>query len=118
MAGSAWPRRAATTWTGTPARSSVVACRWRRSCSRSWGSGRTVVSVDQLGHERADSVGVERFAPPVGEDQAAAVVPGRPGGKPFFGLLATVLAQYGNGFAVNADCAGTAALGRAFDTLA
>ena len=24
---------------GTPARSSVVACRWRSSCSRAWGSG-------------------------------------------------------------------------------
>jgi hypothetical protein len=35
----AWPRRAATMWTETPARSSVVACKWRRSCSRAWGSG-------------------------------------------------------------------------------
>jgi uncharacterized protein len=33
-AGSAWPSRAATTCTGTTARSNVVACRWRRSCRR------------------------------------------------------------------------------------
>ena len=41
-----------------------------------WGSGRFVVSVDQLGHERGHGVGVERFAPSAGEDQAAGVVPG------------------------------------------
>lgn len=27
------------TWTGTSARSSVVACRWRRSCTRAYGGG-------------------------------------------------------------------------------
>ena len=32
---------------------------------RGWGSGRPVVCADQLGHERADRIGVERFAPPV-----------------------------------------------------
>ena len=35
---------------------------------RGRGSDRPVVCADQLGHKRADRVGVERFAPPVGED--------------------------------------------------
>lgn len=38
MDGSAWPRRVATTWTGTQARRSVVAPMWRRSCSRAGGN--------------------------------------------------------------------------------
>src|ERR1700761_655250 len=33
MAGSAWPSRAATTWTGTPDSSRVVAWMCRRSCT-------------------------------------------------------------------------------------
>ena len=85
-------------------------------CGR--GSGRPVVCADQLGHERADRVGVERFAPPVGEDQAAVVVPGRPSGEAFCCLLAAVIAQDGDGFAVDADGAGPAALGGTFDALA
>jgi len=76
------------------------------------------VCADQLGHERADRVGVERFAPPVGEDQAAVVVPGRPSGEAFCCLLAAVIAQDGDGFAVDADGAGPAALGGTFDALA
>ena len=55
---------------------------------------------------------------PAGEDQAAAVVPGRCGGEAFCCLLAVVLAQDGDGFAVDADGAGPAALGGAFDALA
>lgn len=39
MDGSAWPRRAATTWTGTPGRGSVVAWMCGRSWSRAFGSG-------------------------------------------------------------------------------
>ena len=40
------------------------------------------------------------------------------GGEAFCCLLAAVLAQDGDGFAVDADGAGTAALGGAFDALA
>lgn len=63
MAGSAWPRRAATTCTGTPALSSRVACTWRRSCSRIGGrTGLVVPGVDRLdgaAHEGASHVGEE-----------------------------------------------------------
>jgi hypothetical protein len=38
IAGPAWPSRAATTWTGTPESSGVVAWICRKSCSRAWGS--------------------------------------------------------------------------------
>lgn len=54
----------------------------------------------------------------VGEDQAAVVVPGRPSGEAFYRLLAMVLAQDGDGFAVDADGAEPAALSGAFDALA
>ena len=74
--------------------------------------------VDQLGHERGHGVGVVRFAPPAGEDQAAVVVPGRPGGEPFFGLLAAMLPQDGHSPTVEADRAGPAAFGGAFNALA
>src|ERR1039457_6449126 len=53
---------------------------------------RLVVSVDQLAHKRGHGVGVERFTPPGGEDQAAicrsrpiqrpAVLPPDDGGVP------------------------------------
>jgi hypothetical protein len=82
------------------------------------GSDRPVVSVDQLGHQRGHGVGVERLTPRAGEERAAAVVPGQPSGEAFYRLLAMVLAQDGHGFAVDADGAGPAALGGAFDTLA
>jgi hypothetical protein len=73
------------------------------------GSDWLVVHADQLAHERAHGVGIERFTPPVGEDQAAAVIPGRSGNPAFFGLLAAMLAQHGHGFAVDANGPGPAA---------
>jgi hypothetical protein len=76
------------------------------------------VPVDQLGHERGHGVGVERFTPPAREDQAAAVVSGRPGGEPFLGLLAAMFPQDRHGLTVEADRAGPAAFGGAFNALA
>jgi hypothetical protein len=49
----------------TPARSKVVACRWRRSWSRAWGSGLAGGVTDLLcrliilAHERGHGVGIE-----------------------------------------------------------
>jgi hypothetical protein len=66
------------------------------------------VLVDQLGHERGQGIGVERSAASAGEDEAASVVPGRPGGEPFLGLLAAVVAE---------DCYGVAIEGASGVTL-
>ena len=54
----------------------------------------------------------------VTKDQAARVVPRGSGREPFFGLLASVLAEDRYGVAVEADRAGPAALGGAFHPLA
>jgi hypothetical protein len=73
---------------------------------------------DQLSHERTYRVGVERFSPPAGEDNAATVIPGRPDRLTFFDLLAVMFAKHGHGFAVDADGPGPSAFGGSFDTLA
>jgi hypothetical protein len=83
-----------------------------------WSSDRFVVGGDQLAHQRGHGVGVKRFAPLGGEDQAADVSPGRTCGLPFRCLTATVLPQDGDSFTVDADHAGPAALGGFFHALA
>jgi hypothetical protein len=107
--------------TRTPARSSVVACRWRRSCSRARGSGLAGRVTDLLCRlislimSAFTLSGYSGFTPPADEDQTTGVVPGRPGGEPFFGLLAAVLPEDRHGVVLEADRAGPAALGGAFN---
>lgn len=67
------------------------------------GGNRLVIFADQLAHQPGYGVGAERFPPPAGEDQPAAVGPGQMSGQPFLFPLAMVFPQYGNGFAVEAD---------------
>ena len=74
--------------------------------------------TDQLAHERGHGIGIERFAPPAGEDQATVVIPGSSSGQPFLILLTLMLAQYSDGFAVNTDDPRPATFGGALDALA
>ena len=127
MAGSAWPRRAATTWTGTPDSSRVVAWMCRRSCSRacgSWSLGRgafpgLVVGADELGHQGRDGVGVQGLAP-AGREHVAVLdaAPGVARLELVGGLVGFVLAQHGDGAVVDGHDAGPPALGGAVDALA
>src|SRR5690242_5247290 len=107
---------------GTPASSSVVACRWRRPCSRAGGNG--VAGPDwlcrliSLAMSAVTVSGYSGSPHRVTEDKPAIVAPRRSGGEPFFGLLAAVVAEDRHGVAVEADRAGPAALGGALDALA
>jgi hypothetical protein len=76
------------------------------------------VLTDQLAHQRGHGVGIERFASPAGEDQAAVAIPGSSSGQPFLILLTLMLAQYSDGFTVNADDPRAATFGGALDALA
>jgi hypothetical protein len=77
------------------------------------------VGADELGHQRGNSVGVDRLAPACREhvavfDPAPGVarleLPG--------GLVGLVLTEDGDGFIIDGDDASPAALGRPVDPLA
>jgi hypothetical protein len=76
------------------------------------------VFADQLAHERRHGVGIQRLTPPAGEDQTAAISPGRCRSQPFFALMTLVLTQDNDSLAVDADDSGPAAFGCSLDSLA
>jgi hypothetical protein len=88
--------------------------RWQRL---GWTNDGVVGCADQLAHKSAHGVGVERFSPSGGEDQAAVVVPGGSGRLALFGLLPVMFAERGHRVAVYADGPRPAALGCSLDAL-
>jgi hypothetical protein len=71
--------------------------------------------LDHLRHQRSDGVGIQGLPPFADEDQAAAIDPSGTGCGSLLSLSPEMLPERGDGVTIDADHAGSAALGRAFD---
>jgi hypothetical protein len=78
-----------------------------------------LVGPDELGHQRRDGIGVDRFAPS-GREHVPVLgsAPGVACLELFGGLVGLALAQDGDSLVIDGDDPGPAALGRAVDALA
>lgn len=112
-AGSEWPRRSLTTFTGTPSLSRIVACVWRRSWRRMRGT-----SVPARPSEsRRDNVGVVVRPVLLGEDVVRSGV-ALTEGEALLVLAAAVPPQESGGVGIEVHGSGLVALWGVLDDLA
>ena len=76
-----------------------------------------IVGVDERGHKRRHRVGVDRLAPGGGEHVVVSAAPLGACSQPLPGLALAVISEHLRGAGVDADGAGSAALGGSLDAL-